>query len=71
MDEELHRILYDLDENFEECQFYINQIKNFSIKDRDIKSAKHRNKLSFERLQKMLIYNKIFLRALRDRLENE
>jgi hypothetical protein len=70
MDKELHRILYDLEENFEECQFYINQIKNFHIKDRDIKGAKHRNKLSFERLQKMLIYKIIFLRALKNKLEN-
>ena len=70
MDKELHRILYDLEDNFEECQFYINQIKNFYIKDRDIKGAIHNNKLSFERLQKMLIYKIIFLRALKGKLEN-
>jgi hypothetical protein len=71
MVDELYRILYDLEDNFEECQFYINQIKNFYIKDGDIKGAKYRNKLSFERLQKMLIYQIILTRALKDKLENE
>jgi hypothetical protein len=70
MDDELYRMLYDLEDTYEECHFYINQIKNFSIKDRDVKGAKHRNKLSFERLQKMLIYQIIFTRALKDKLEN-
>jgi hypothetical protein len=71
MDHELYRILYDLEENFEECQFYINQIKQFNSKKIDIKTAKFNNKLSFERLNKVLIYQIIFTRALRDKLENE
>ena len=71
MNEELHRILYDLEENFEECQFYINQIKQFNSKKIDIKTAKFNNKLSFGRLNKVLIYQIIFTRALRDKLENE
>jgi hypothetical protein len=69
MDDELQRMLYDLEDTFEECQFYINQIKQFKSKKIDIKTTKFNNKLSFGRLNKVLIYQIIFTRALRDKLE--
>jgi hypothetical protein len=71
MDDELQRMLYDLEDTFEECKFYINQIKQFNSKKIDIKTARHNNKLSFGRLNKVLIYQIIFTRALRDKLEND
>jgi hypothetical protein len=70
MDDELQRMLYDLEDTFEECKFYINQIKQFNSKKIDIKTARYNNKLSFIRLNKVLIYQIIFIRALRDKLEN-
>jgi len=69
MDNELHYILYDLEETFEDTKYFINNLKNFSIKDNDIKGAKHRNKENYGKLQKTLFYNKIFLRALDHKLE--
>jgi hypothetical protein len=71
MDNELHWLLFDLEETFSDTKYYLNRLKNFSITDNDIKGAKHRNKINYIKFQKTLFYNKIFLRALRDKLENE
>jgi uncharacterized protein (DUF2252 family) len=68
MDNELHWLLYDLDETFNDTKYFINNLKNFNIKDNDIKGAKYRNEQNYVKLQKTLFYNKIFLRALEHKL---
>jgi len=68
MDDELHRLLWDLEETFNDTKYFINNLKNFNIKDNDIKGAKHRNEQNYVKLKKTLLYNKIFLRALEHKL---
>jgi len=68
MDKELYWLLYYLEENFDDAKYFLNALKNFSIRDNDIKGAKYRNEESYYSLQKTLLFNKIFLRALDHKL---
>jgi hypothetical protein len=70
MDNELRRMLVELEDAFNECKFYFDNVKNFNIKDKHANEAYFVIGQQYNNFQHLLYYKILILRALRDKLEN-